>query len=157
MLLSTVFIAIAGGLFTVVRVTKTNEQVQKVDSALITYGEIIRTQIDYAPCAGGFVEGAVASRYADDARDRIDDATDLGRWARPPYMLTDILRVESWDPVARTFIAGCRIPDTGIQRITYSVIQREPIVEYPEPWRASDWKEVAVSEGQVVKRMAGRS
>jgi type II secretory pathway pseudopilin PulG len=156
LMLSTVFLVIIGGLFTINRASETNERIQTVDAALIAYGEILRTQVPYAQCAGGFEEEAVAQQYQTAAEAYITGNTGPGAgaveaWLRPPAMEVVITAgVDSWDLAEREFVSGCVFPDSGIQRVSYSATFRQKNAD-------GDWEAVATREGQVVKRKAGPS
>lgn len=165
LMLGTVFLVLVGGLFTVNQASETNERIQTVDAALIAYGEILRTQIPYVQCAGGFQEGAVGQAYQIAAETYITGNTGPGAgaveaWLRPPVMVVEITSgIDSWDLAERDFTSGCIVPDSGIQRVSYSATFRQPIVAgaSPDPNDASQWEDVATRTGQVIKRKAGTS
>jgi type II secretory pathway pseudopilin PulG len=52
-LLSIVLVGVASGLVTLFRATKVNDEASATAAAVITYGEIIRSQVPYVECAPG--------------------------------------------------------------------------------------------------------
>lgn len=52
-LLSIVLVGVAGGLVTLTRATRVNDEASATAAAVITYGEIIRSQVPYVECAQG--------------------------------------------------------------------------------------------------------
>jgi type II secretory pathway pseudopilin PulG len=52
-LLSIVLVGVAAGLVTLFRATKVNDEASATAAAVITYGEIIRSQVPYVECAPG--------------------------------------------------------------------------------------------------------
>ena len=158
LMLSSVFLMVIGGLFAVNRASETNERIQTVDAALVAYGEILRTQVPYTSCDGGFDGKSVAQQYQTAAETYISGNTGPGAgaveaWLRPPAMVATVVPdvpIDSWDLAQRDFVTGCVLPDSGIQRISY-------VVTFREQNEAGDWVDVATRTGQVVKRKAGPS
>ncbi len=140
-LLTSIFIILAGALFAVIRVTTTNKNLQSIDTGLITYGEILKTQVPYENCskenslnALGTVTGQPTwSNYQNYARNSITGGgSEPTKW-RLPYgefgeMLVEVIGVESWNLETGSFedragvlYSACLTPDTGIQRVSYRV------------------------------------
>ena len=118
-LLASVFFMISVGLLTVTRGTKTNKNVQAIDSALVAYGEILQTQVTYFPCPGS---GTMVDDYflaAEAFRFGGNGVTTL--WRKPTNIAVSVISVKSWNPVTQTWNTGCPAPDTGAQRLTYRV------------------------------------
>ncbi len=155
LLLGSVFLVLVGGLLTITKATKTNERTQGIDAALVTYGEILQTQVPYSNCVSG-----VASTYQASAEGFITGGGAPGAsssWRRSNYMVTEVVGVESWNEATGEFqdrgaaLQSCANPDTGAQRITYRVTQC-PDAAAVYPCTGSP-----VRDGQIVKRKPGPS
>ena len=155
MLLSGFFIGLASAIFTVLRATATNERIQAVDTALVSYAGILRTsetkpdgslRVPYVPCGSAGTAGsdAVASAYEAATADAavITTTGDAGASAagrKPDGMVIDIVGVDAWDSVAKTWVDDCAVPDRGAQRIRYEVRMGgttragETVKRYPGP------------------------
>lgn len=153
LLLGGVFLVLVGALLTVTKGTETNERVQLMDSALVTYGEILQTQIPYSTC-----NTSTPSTYQGAAEGFITGGGQPGAstsWRRPNYMVTEVIGVESWNPVSEQFedrgtaLTACMSPDSGAQRVSYLITQC-PDATFPCPGGPT-------REGQIVKRKQGPS
>ena len=121
-LLAGIFVSLAAGLLTLTRSTVANTDAQTVDAALVSYGEIVRTQVAYRPCAAG-----VAAAYQTAALAGLTTTGNPGAtpsWRQPDGMTVAVTTVDSWDPTARSFATGCLSPDPGAQRIGVQVDYR---------------------------------
>lgn len=156
-LLSSVFLAFAAAIFTVSRATSTNKSVQAIDTALVSYGGILRAsdrpladgsppagQIAYVPCPEAGPDGseAVAEAYETAALAVIETNLEAGAtdaWRRPDNMDIEIVGVDSWNPDTKEFATDCLVPDNGGQRITYRVSigtttrSAQTVKRYPGP------------------------
>lgn len=157
LLLAGIFVILAGAVLTVVKSTATNERVQGIDAALVTYGEILQTQVPYSDC-----NSSISSTYQAAAEDPtiITGGGEPGgseSWRRNNFMVTEVIGVESWNPDTGQFedraaaLYKCVSPDSGAQRVTYKVTQC-PDAAAVYPCAGSP-----VREGQIVKRKQGPS
>ncbi|GEM_PF-1921574 len=138
LLIGSIFLVLAGALFTVIKVTTTNKNLQAIDTGLVTYGEILQTQVPYEHCSSsnsinnlGLETGqGTASNYQANAEPFIGAGTT--QWRRPRgagnvEMVTELTGLESWNPTAGTFedrgglIYKCLTPDSGVQRVSYKI------------------------------------
>jgi type II secretory pathway pseudopilin PulG len=132
LLLGGIFVILAGGLLTITRGTETNEKVQAIDTALVTYGEILQTQVRYVSCndaTNGNTSNPTVPAYAttqanlyqqqnnmnystntvdhNGAEEYIAGAGDPAgstKWRRPANVETDVVSVKYWEPVTKTWI-----------------------------------------------------
>lgn len=152
-LISTVFLGVAGAVFTVTKGSATNERIQSIDTALATYSRILRDTdlkgdgtpvMPYRPCTSGGTGGsdAVAAQYEADVLAVTTDSGDPGdsaAWRIPDGMTFEVTEVHSWDPVAKNWTTNCAVPDKGAQRIRYKVVlgvserHGETVKRYPGP------------------------
>ncbi len=154
LLLSTVMLVIAMGLFTINRATVGNERVQSVDAALAVYGEVLRSTINYRPCRPGFDPTTATPGYMDDTLvylESPDAADNLDGWLKPPAVIVEVEygSLQSWDPETDSFVDECSVPDTGAQQITYQVTYDPDVLG-----RDGD---PVTRTGQIVKRRDGPS
>ena len=101
LLLGTVFLSLAGALTAINRGTATNEKVQSIDSAMLAYGEVIRTQVGYQACVGN-----MADTYQAAGENFITGNGQPGtnvNWRRPTGMVTEVIGVESWNSSTKAF------------------------------------------------------
>ena len=137
-LIGSIFLILAGALFTVIKVTTTNKNLQAIDTGLISYGEILQTQVPYENCSAsnsinslGVESGErTASRYQAYAEGYIilptSSLTATG-WQRASGMEREVTGLESWNTATQAFedrgtsIEKCLNPDTGIQRVSYKI------------------------------------
>lgn len=132
-LAGTAFLAVIGGLLTVLRSTDLNEKLQAVDTGLVSYGEILQTQVQYLPCPGrpggsmvddyqmgypggpdGFVKGAAQYYTA-------GNSSGVVLWRRPSNIGVKVVSVRSWNRDTQEWNAGCTTPDTGVQLVRYKI------------------------------------
>jgi len=138
-LLASVFLLLIGGIFATTVATTTNKRVQAIDAALAAYGEILETQISYIPCGSGNSQ----PDYQQLAELKIvgpSDPSTADVWRRPNYLDALQVSVVSWDNLQNEFVTRCSFPDTGLQKIKFSV-------EYQGTKRF----------GEVIKRKSGTS
>ena len=129
LLIGSIFLILAGALFTVIKVTTTNKNLQSIDTGLITYGEILQTQVPYENCS---TSNPTASNYQLNSQDFITGgASPPTKW-RLPYtdgasMVTEVTGVESWNTATQAFedrgasLNKCISPDPGVQRVSYKI------------------------------------
>lgn len=157
-LIGLVFLAVAAGMLTVMRGNERNEDVQATNAALVTYGEILQTQVAYKACPANladdyqigyvnasnvFVKGA-AQYYTSG-----NGPTDL--WRRPANIAVGVVSVKSWNPTTQAWNGSCAGPDSGVQLIKYRVAACPGASEDPSCAGGS------IRYGEVVKRKAGPS
>ena len=129
LLVGSIFLILAGALFTVIKVTTSNKNLQSIDTGLLTYGEILQTQVPYENCS---TSTQTASTYQLNAEDFITGgASPPTKWRRPytdgASMVTEVIGLESWNTTTGAFedrglsIYGCVSPDSGVQRVSYKI------------------------------------
>jgi len=140
LLVGSIFLILAGALFTVIKVTTSNKNLQSIDTGLITYGEILQTQVPYENCSvsnsinsNGVETGqGTGSNYQSNAEAFITGGGSQPTKWRLPYtdgaqMVTELIGLESWNSTTGTFedrgsdFYKCISPDTGIQRVSYKI------------------------------------
>ena len=129
LLIGSIFLILAGALFTVIKVTTSNKNLQAIDTGLITYGEILQTQVPYENCSSST---QTASIYQSNAEAFITGGgAEPTKW-RLPYtdgasMVTVLTGVESWNTTTGAFedrgnsFYKCVSPDSGVQRVSYTI------------------------------------
>ncbi len=138
LLVGSIFLILAGALFTVIKVTTSNKNLQAIDTGLISYGEILQTQVPYENCSAsnsinslGVPSGQrTASQYQSYAENYIilptPSLTATG-WQRASGMVTEVTGLESWNTATLAFedrgdaVEKCISPDSGVQRVSYKV------------------------------------
>ena len=140
LLVGSIFLILAGALFTVIKVTTSNKNLQSIDTGLITYGEILQTQVPYENCSpgnsidsnGNQTNFGTGSNYQSNADAFITGGgSEPTKW-RLPYtdgaqMVTELIGLESWNSTTGAFEdrgAGfykCTSPDSGVQRVSYKI------------------------------------
>ena len=142
---------------TVIRGTQTNERTQAIDTALVTYGEILQTQVPYDTALEVSSTPSVYQAGAESFITGGGAPGSVGSWRRPNYMVTEVIGVESWNPTTGQFedrvsaLYKCVSPDSGAQRVTYRVtacVRRVDATPVPE---------TPCETGQIVKRKPGPS
>lgn len=148
-LLAGVFLVLAGGLFTVIKATDTNKRVQNIDTSLVTYGEILQTQIDYVACPGS--PSSVADFYYFASDPLITGSnTPSDKWRKPNNIIVEVLSVSSWNQATQSWSAGCLAPDSGVQKVKYQVTGCSSATVSP-------CDAPTVRTGEIVKRKSGPS
>ena len=129
LLVGSIFLILAGALFTVIKVTTTNKNLQAIDTGLMTYGEILQTQVPYENCSSST---QTASIYQSNAEAFITGGgAEPTKW-RLPYtdgasMVTELTGLESWNTTTGAFedrgasFYKCVSPDSGVQRVSYRI------------------------------------
>jgi hypothetical protein len=148
-LLGGVFLILAGALVTVARGTETNEKVQSIDTALITYGEILQTAVPYSACTANNVP--LADTYffaADPFMTGSNSVSPL--WRRPNNVIVEVVSVGSWNATTKAWGTSCIFPDSGAQKVKYRVTACSSVGTSP-------CTNPTVRTGEVVKRKAGPS
>jgi Tfp pilus assembly protein PilV len=109
LLVSTVVLALATGMLTLVRTTESNRQRQQIQLALGNVSEGVRA-MDYIDCG-------TAAAY------RADYGTPASANWTPTRagMSYDILDVEYWNASSRSFQGSCPADDGGAQQLTLKV------------------------------------
>lgn len=149
-LMSFAAVTLAGALIAVTKVSDVNEQRAQVDSALLGYGEVVRSQLVKSASdpaawntprpldADGYrdCDANTASYYQTDAARRIVDlpapagaSTTVSTtspirttaWRKPADMTVQVLSVVNWNSNTGSWAPGCLSPDPGIQRVTIKV------------------------------------
>ena len=139
-LVGSIFLILAGALFTVIKVTTSNKNLQSIDTGLITYGEILQTQVPYENCSAsnsinsnGVETGlGTASNYQLNAEAFITGGGSQPTKWRLPYtdgaqMVTELTGLESWNTTTGAFedrgasFYKCLSPDSGVQRVSYKI------------------------------------
>ena len=154
------FLAVIGGLLTVTRTTGLNEKLQAIDTGLVSYGEILQTQVGYLPCPIGF-SGNITddyqigytgpSGYVPGANGFIDggNGTNVVNWRRPDNIAVRVVSVRSWNDSTQAWNGGCTAPDTGVQLVRYQV------TACPEPSQNAACPGGKQRFAEVVKRKSG--
>ena len=149
-LIGIIFVAIVSAIFTVLRSTATNKRIQAIDTALVSYGEIVRdrTLVPYSACTATGASGSatVAAAYETAAAQPgatstagVAGATD--RWRKPDGMIVTVTGVDAWNlSTAKFATTGCAVPDGGAQRVSYTITLQN-----------------VTRSGQTVKRVPGPS
>ncbi len=137
-LVGSIFLILAGALFTVIKVTTSNKNLQAIDTGLLSYGEILQTQVPYENCSASnsinsnLVETGqgTASNYQANAETYIilptSSLTATG-WQRPSGMVPELTGLESWNSTTGAFedrggsFYKCLSPDSGVQRVSYKI------------------------------------
>ena len=140
LLIGSIFLILAGALFTVIKVTTSNKNLQAIDTGLITYGEILQTQVPYENCSAsnsinsnGLATGqGTGSNYQLNANAFITGGgAEPTKW-RLPYtdgasMVVELTGLESWNTTTGAFedrglsFYKCVSPDSGVQRVSYTI------------------------------------
>jgi len=146
-LVGMVFLAITLAILTVVRSSGSNRRIQSIDTALVSYGEVIRdrTLVPYTACAAAGTSGSttVASAYQTSAAlpaamSTSNAAVASDTWRKPVGMVVEVVGIDAWSLSNSQFVTGCAVPDGGAQRVTYKITY-----------------EGSSRTGQTIKRMAG--
>lgn len=149
MLISLVFIAVTISILTMLRSTGVNRRIQAIDTALVSYGEVIsdRGLVPYVPCASAGATGSDAVEVAYTTSAALPAAVSTSNaavasdtWRKPVGMTVKVLRVDAWSLTDSKFVNECAVPDGGAQRVTYEVTY-----------------EGSTRTGQTVKRLGGPS
>lgn len=161
-----VFLTVAGAMLTVSKATSLNETVQAIDTGLVSYGEILQTQVEYAPCpnapgAANIVEAyqngyvsSVTGAFVNGADQYIYGGTGAdARWRRPPKISVRVMSVQSWNTSTNDWNSACSVPDSGVQLVTYQVIG----CPTPNVSNTPNCAGGKIRTGQVVKRRSGPS
>jgi Tfp pilus assembly protein PilV len=115
LLVSTVVLALATGMLTLVRTTESNRQRQQIQLALGNLSEGVRA-MDYIDCGD---RAAYRSAYEPDpANGRPNSANWMPTRSGMTY---EIVSVEYWDPTSRTFGDDPCSTDAGAQQLTLRV------------------------------------
>jgi hypothetical protein len=147
-LLAGVFLVLAGALFTVIKATDTNKRIQNIDTSLVTYGEILQTQVPYSPCVSG---PSVADIYYVASDPLITGSnTPSEKWRKPNNIIVEVLSVSSWNQATQSWSAGCLPPDSGVQKVKYQVTGCSSATVSP-------CDAPTVRTGEIVKRKSGPS
>ena len=138
LLVGSIFLILAGALFTVIKVTTSNKNLQAIDTGLLSYGEILQTQVPYENCSAsnsinsnGVETGqGTASNYQANAEASIIlptvSPTATG-WQRASGMVPELTGLESWNTTTGAFedrggsFYKCLSPDSGVQRVSYKI------------------------------------
>ncbi len=159
LLMGGLFAVVGAGILVAVRGGTVNENQQLASSALVTYGEILQTQVDYFECP---TAPAPYSSFTDAyyfASEPFLSGASLGnaaetRWRRPSNVLVSVLAVRSFNPADDTWAGGCASPDSGAQLIRYQVMvcKNVPLNQDPNLCESP-----SVRTGEIVKRKSGPS
>ncbi len=118
-LLSTVLVGVSAALVTGFRSNESNEGSSKMATAVIAYGEIIRSKVPYRACSL-----SSAADYESDARGFLTDTGAAGestKWRKPDGISVSVVSVRSAAVAVGGFSPGCEIPDPGAQLVTIKV------------------------------------
>ncbi len=112
MLVSVVILALAGGLLTLLRVTKMTTERQQIQMALGRFTENLVVS-PYIPCAPAPAAGPSVASYNQMP----------GRWTPDKAGMTaEVIGVEFWDDAQRKFVSSCPAGlDQGTQRLKVQV------------------------------------
>lgn len=123
LLMGSIFGVVAGGLLTVIRTGTANENLQTIDAALVSYGEILQSQVDYISCDApvSLINEAYFFAADNPAVTTGSNSPTATQWRRPQNVLVQVLSVRSFNPITETWANGCLTPDGGSQLIRYRV------------------------------------
>lgn len=117
-LTSIVVLALAVGLLASVRSSAAADQVQRVDSALGSFSESLRTM----PAPPNSPSGCPELGGSDGFRAHYDDYVSDGRGWAQSGVTTEIDDLEFWDPASGSYTAACPASgDPGAYRLGVSV------------------------------------
>jgi type II secretory pathway pseudopilin PulG len=122
-LLSGALLTVLAGLFTVIRATDANERNSAVNTALLSYGEIVRGQVAFRNCTASGTN-TLHQGYTADALTKLANvgvSTTAPVWAKPADMDVRVVSVKSWDNATAAWATGCVFPETGLQSIQIEV------------------------------------
>ena len=113
--MSIAIVAIAGALFTGVRIADIHRKTSTATAVLRAYAEALQTRV----AAGGYVDATCAT------------ASSYTNFYTPPAGFTAVpIAVWFWSPSESTFVNHC--PDVGVQRVTLQVTTPDPRVAISE-------------------------
>lgn len=153
-LMSSVFTVIAAALLTVVFSTATNENKQIADAAIVSYGEILQTQVPYYACPtppSPYSSFADAYYFASDPLMTSSNSATTPLWRRPNNVQVEVVAVKSFNTATEGWASGCLNPDPGIQLVQYRVT----VCKAGTPGPSCESPTVRTAE--VVKRKEGPS
>ena len=159
LLMGSMFGVVGAAIVVTVRGSTVNENQQLASSALVTYGEILQTQVGYFECP---TPPAPYSSFSDAyyfATEPFLSGASLGnaaetRWRRPSNVLVSVLSVRSFNPTNDQWASGCASPDSGAQLIRYQVMVCKNV---PPDQNPALCQSPSVRTGEIVKRKAGPS
>lgn len=151
------FGVVATALITVVRAGTTNENIQLADAAVVSYGEILQTQVPYYPCStppSPWSTFREAYYFASDPFMTLSSNPATALWRRPSNVGVTVTAVKSYDAATGGWAGGCISPDPGVQLISYRVfVCKNPVPDQD----LAKCDSPVFRDAEIVKRKQGPS
>lgn len=155
LLMGSVFGVVAGALFTTARMTTANENLQLANAAIVSYGQILQSQVPYSPCpTPPLGQPNYESGYY------LASETFIGNpplWRRPANVIVSVTSVRTFDVLTGTWGSNCNVGtvrDSGVQIVRYRVVVCKNTNHGQDE---AQCQQPVARTGEIVKRRPGPS